>query len=317
MRTALVTLWGRWSAGSTVLREPPSPGAEPLRHALGVTGARSVHRVHGVELAVHDSAAGSPTNSTQPVLVCLHAIGHGGGDFALVEAAMAGRWRVVSFDWPAHGFSGPDPAPASAAHYTDLFAALVDSLGLERFFVLGNSIGGAVALRYAAAHPKRVRGLVLANPGGLDPGASGWLGRWFIGGLVDHFEQGVRHEARFAQWFADFYSDILVTPEAAARKAAIVAAGYESAPALVQAWRSFAEPEAFLGAWLPSIRVPALVTWATRDRWVSWSRNRQTIDRLPNKKVVFFDAGHSAFLEAPAAFAAELSSFLHGFLHGP
>ena len=76
---------------------------------------------------------------------------------------------MIAVDWPDHGNSSADPQPPSAARYEALLAGLLDDLGIDDAVLIGNSIGGAAALRYAASHPGRVRGLVLANPGGLDP----------------------------------------------------------------------------------------------------------------------------------------------------
>lgn len=278
----------------------------PLRHNLGVSPPRTLYRVHDVDLAVHDR---DPT-SENPVLVCLHAIGHGGGDFARVEEAQSPRFRVISVDWPGQGYSGDDTIAASAIRYAELLEALLDRLGVRRAVLLGNSIGGAASVRYAAAHPDRVRALILANPGGFDPRASSFFGKLFIGNFVRRFKRGAARDASFAAWFARYYEGILKAPAAAARKAAIVAAGYESAPVLAQAWDSFRQEDANLAPLLARLTMPVLVTWAKQDAIITWSGSRKSIARLENAKVVFFDAGHSAFLEQPDAFNAELASFL-------
>lgn len=274
------------------------------RLALGTRAPRQLHTIKGVELAVHDS----DPSGQRPALVCLHAIGHGGGDFSGVEDALVDRFRVITVDWPGHGFSGRDAAPANAARYAELFEALVADLGLTRFVILGNSIGGAAAMSFAAAHPEQVRALVLANPGGLDPG--GFIPRLYMEWLVRHFEAGARGDDDFEPWFRDYYDDLLVTPEAAERKRQIVAAGYETAPVLVEAWESFRRPEANLTPLIPRLTMPVLFTWAQRDGLIRWSRNRDAVGRFPNARVEHFDAGHAAFLETPAAFNAALSVFL-------
>jgi pimeloyl-ACP methyl ester carboxylesterase len=278
----------------------------PRRWALAAAEPAQLHRVLGVDLSVHDS----DPSSAKPVLVCLHAIAHGGGDFAGVEAQFAASWRIITLDWPGHGRSGPDIEPASAARYAQLFEALVTQLQLTRFVLLGNSIGGAVAIRHAAAHPEQVRALVLANPGGLDPG--GLLARFFIGTLVDHFEQGERNETRFEPWFRRYYDDILVTDAARTQRERIVAAGYEHATVLAQAWRSFAAPEANLASFIPRVTMPVLFTWAKRDGLISWGRNRAAVESFAHATVEFFEAGHAPFLETPETFQSSLARFLAG-----
>src|SRR6185436_13106650 len=117
--------------------------------------------IDGVTLA-YDDAPGP-----DPAVVCLHAIGHGASDFAGVRAHLEDRHRVLAIDWPNHGASADDATAPSVARYSAVLSGFLDRLGLDRPVLLGNSIGGAAAIRYAATHPERVRALVLENPGGL------------------------------------------------------------------------------------------------------------------------------------------------------
>lgn len=277
----------------------------PHRLALSVLEPRRIVSVDGVSIAVHDS---DPTGA-KPAIVCLHAIGHGGGDYAEFERTFRDRFRVITVDWPGHGASQQDLQPASARRYAELLLGLLDALGIEHPIFLGNSIGGAAAMALAHQHPERVRALVLCNPGGLDPG--GFFAGLFVDHLVSRFRRGVAGEARFREWFADYYSDILLGPEAEPRRVAIVAAGYESAPRLVEAWTSFARPEADLRSGLPSLRMPVFVGWAMRDGLVQWSRNHAAMTSIPGATIVRFEhSGHAPFLEEPAAFNAALTPFL-------
>jgi 4,5:9,10-diseco-3-hydroxy-5,9,17-trioxoandrosta-1(10),2-diene-4-oate hydrolase len=279
----------------------PTP---PRRLALAVAEPHRLVEVDGVALAVHDS---SP-DSALPVLLCLHAIGHGGGDFANVEAALHDSYRIIAVDWPGHGASGVDASPASALRYTTLLEGLVRVLELKLVVLLGNSIGGAVAVRFAALHPELVRAVILCNPGGMDPG--GLIARLFIGHLVAKFHEGVEGHASFKPWFDEYYRSILVTDVSVARRTLIVEAGYESAAILEQAWRSFAQPEADQRALAATLKMPVLVAWASRDGLIQWSRNREAIEAIPGVKVVQLEAGHTPFLETPAEFLAVLTPFL-------
>ena len=277
----------------------------PRRFALAVSEPRRIVVVDGVSIAIHDS---DPTGG-KPAIVCLHAIGHGGGDFAAFESAFAHRFRVITVDWPGHGASGSDTQPASARRYAALLAGLVDAMGLGRPILFGNSMGGAAALALAESQPERMRALVLCNPGGLDPG--GFFAGLFIDHLVSRFRRGVAGEARFGPWFDDYYAGILLGEEASARREANVRAGYESAPRLVEAWTSFAEPGADLRAGLPSLRVPVFVGFAMRDGLVQWSRNREALASIPGVTLVRFErSGHAPFLEESRAFNEAVAPFL-------
>ena len=116
----------------------------------------------GVRLHFRDEGSG-------PVVVLLHA------NYASLfmwepwVAALRDRYRVIRLDLPAHGLTGPEPS----GNYTlermqTLFERFVEERGLERFTVIGTSIGGTVAMRYTADHPQRIERLVLISPGSLE-----------------------------------------------------------------------------------------------------------------------------------------------------
>lgn len=81
--------------------------------------------------------------------------------------ALRDDFRVVRMDLPAFGLTGPsasgDYTIGGYVAFVDAFAA---ALGIERFALAGNSLGGLIAWRYALAHPQRVARLILVDPGG-------------------------------------------------------------------------------------------------------------------------------------------------------
>ena len=104
----------------------------------------------GVELAVEISGSG-------PGLLLVH--GHGGAkeDFADHVERLARQHTVVTFDHRGHGRSGhpTDPAAYSLARMRADTWAVADAVGLERFRVLGHSMGGMVVRRMPLEQPKR------------------------------------------------------------------------------------------------------------------------------------------------------------------
>lgn len=276
--------------------------AERTRTVLGAAPHAPRLTIDGVDLAYDDEPRPDPT------VVCLHAIGHGASDFAGVRQHLRGRHRVIALDWPGHGGSADDPTPTSAARYADVLAGVIDRVGLDRPILLGNSIGGAAAIRYAAAHPAGVRALVLENPGGLF--ALDALARTAIGAMVRLFAAGARGARWYGPAFRAYYRLVLRQPAAAAQRDRIVAAGYEMAPVLRDAWRSFAAPEADLRPLVARVTCPVLFAWATQDQFVQLGRSRAAIAQFPDARLETFRAGHAAHLEAPDAFAQALNRFL-------
>jgi len=123
----------------------------------------------GVSLAVEESGAGAP-------FLMVHGFTGAKEDFSDHVARFAEHARVVTFDHRGHGES--DHPTELTAYSLDRLAAdtlrVADALGLDRFCLLGHSMGGMVARRLVLAHPDRVEALVLMDtssgpPDGIDP----------------------------------------------------------------------------------------------------------------------------------------------------
>jgi len=123
--------------------------------------------IDGVRMHYRDEGEG-------PIVILLHANYSSLFMWEPWVAALRDRYRVIRLDLPAHGLTGPEPS----GNYTleriqQLFEKFVDEKGLERFTVVGTSIGGTVAMRYTADHPDRIEWLVLISPGSLEPRVRG------------------------------------------------------------------------------------------------------------------------------------------------
>jgi pimeloyl-ACP methyl ester carboxylesterase len=275
---------------------------EPLRAALGADGVSGqTIELDGIRIAYDDDGQG-------PVLLCLHSIAHGASDFAPLRERLRDRCRMIALDWPGHGRSGEDRVPATSARYAEIAERFVDALELRDVILLGNSIGGAVAIRLAARRPDVVRALVLADSGGLD--RVDRLVRTVTRGMAAFFAAGARGARWFPRAFAFYYRIVLPAPAAAAQRRRIVAASREMAPRLAEAWRSFSEPDADLRDAAAHVDRPVLVAWAKRDRVLQLRRSRPAIARIPGVRLELFGGGHAPFLECPDEFAATLRAFL-------
>ena len=271
------------------------------RYEIGASEAAPRLEIDGVDLAYERWGKGVP-------IVCLHAIGHGARDFEKLAALVGKETEIIALDWPGQGRSGNDREPASAWRYCDLLEKFVEALGLERFVLYGNSIGGATAILYADRHPDKVRGLVLSNPGGLAP-VDGFA-RFAIGRMVAFFQAGVDQKRWFSLAFKLYYARVLPRRTAKAQRRRIIDARFEIAKPLVEAWSSFVAPDADIRAVAARLSMPVLYAWATKDQIVPLKKSREAVDATPDHELVTFRAGHMPALETPKAFAKAFRAFL-------
>src|SRR5580692_10596411 len=150
----------------------PALGARrPVRmipHKLVVDGRR-------VRYAMSDNvgAHGPEGPGSEPIwAVNLHGYFAGGGMYWRESSNIAEAlgWRVLNPSLP--GFAGSDPLPwerVTIGEIADVVGHLLDEVGAERAVLIGHSMGGAVAVQFADAHPERVLGIIYRD-GAATPG---------------------------------------------------------------------------------------------------------------------------------------------------
>ncbi len=122
--------------------------------------SRFIH-IDGVRLHVRDEGEGPP-------MLLIHSEFSNLIDWDPWVAAFSQNFRVIRFDLPAHGLTGPDPSGDYHLERTvGLTRKLIGALKLEKPVLIGAGAGGAVAVEYAADYPDQIDSLVLLSPDGM------------------------------------------------------------------------------------------------------------------------------------------------------
>ncbi|HSZ41686.1 MAG TPA: alpha/beta fold hydrolase [Trebonia sp.] len=135
---------------------------------MALTADGTSHFGKAGDLRLHYHEAGKDTDTC---VVMLHGGGPGSSawsNFGGNIPVFAERFRTLAVDQP--GFGKSDKPPVSGSYSTfaaDALAALLTSLGIEKAHLIGNSLGGGTAVRFALNYPDRAGRLVLMGPGGL------------------------------------------------------------------------------------------------------------------------------------------------------
>lgn len=141
-----------------------------------------------------------------PALVFVHSIGTDQRIWDGVLPYLADDFRLLRYDLRGHGLSDAPPAPYSIGDHVADLAGLMRHLQIEAAIVIGISLGGLVAMGYAAAHPQHVNALVLCDTSskigtaamwneridtlrqkGMDSMTEAILGRWFSPGYINQY----------------------------------------------------------------------------------------------------------------------------------
>lgn len=137
---------------------------------MNTANPNSVPTEQGITLSHHLSLTAQIWGDADaPPLLALHGWLDNAGSFALLAPRLAERFRVIALELPGHGHSSHLPAGISY-HYVDYMSAVLnatDILGLNRYHLLGHSLGAGIASLVAAATPQRIDRLCLIE--GLGP----------------------------------------------------------------------------------------------------------------------------------------------------
>ena len=228
-------------------------------------------------------------------------------------AALRGQRRVIRFDLPGFGLTGPNAAADySDASYARFVVDLADALGLQRFVIAGNSLGGEVAWRTALLAPQRIDKLILVDAAGypLIPESIPWGFRLAYSPITAWLTQWTLPRALVASSVRNVYGDpAKVTPELVDRYFELTLRE-GNRRALAQRLQQLDRG----GASAPRIRelkVPTLILWGGRDRLIPPdSARRFAADIAGSRLVVFETLGHVPHEEDPAASVAPVRRFL-------
>jgi pimeloyl-ACP methyl ester carboxylesterase len=274
----------------------------------------------GLRFAAVETAAGTLSVLSAGVgepVVCVHGLGATKASFLPTVGALADERRVIAVDLPGFGESDkPLNAAYDAPYFAAAVTALLDSLEIESADLIGNSMGGRVALEVGLLYPERVSRMALLAP------ALAWLRdrrwRWLLRGPLPKLgliqpaprvitEPIIRSLVPGGRdgWSAAGVDEFLrsyLTPRGRV-------AFYEAARNIY-----LDEPHGQEGLWtrLAALEPETLFVWGRRDQLVPIGFRKHVERALPAARHLELDCGHVPQLEASEATHGAISRFLAG-----
>jgi 2-hydroxy-6-oxonona-2,4-dienedioate hydrolase len=263
---------------------------------------------------LHYNAAG-----TGHPVVMLHGSGPGASGWSNFKTTLVGlspEYRAIAVDMPGWGKS--DTAPADDRDHVEALVLFLDELGIDRAAVIGNSMGGATALRFAVEHPDRISHLIpMGAPGpgpnlfvGGDPRGSEGM-RVLLAAYRDPSPANFKALVSVMAFDPRFASDALAeersksalaNPEHLTNFLDAIAAGTPAGPAsaMINAQQQ-----------LTQVQTPTLVVHGRNDRTLPYENALRLVAHIPNSRLLLLNqCGHWAQLEHAGEFNRAVASFI-------
>ena len=254
-----------------------------------------------------------------PPLVLLHGVGTSALEWNRVMPDLARGSSVYAPDLlqPGRGDGSEGYGPASLAEFV---ADFMDAVGVERASVVGNSLGGLVALRFALSRPERVDVLGLSDSGGLGQDVTPALASTTVPGLGEAAASWAKTPVGAAQRSLGRAALLFALPTSAPRDWLAEQYRLGLSPGFMEtALISLRgnvnplgqHPSEILLDELPRLQMPTLVIWGASDRVVPPSHAHDAVSRLQHGSLeILPGCGHLPHVECPERFAEVLGHFL-------
>lgn len=312
----LLTVVAILAAGWLALRRPDIPH-DALEAAYSVQGSQFLTLNSGAKVHVVDEGPdGAPT------LLMIHGFSASLHTWEAWASLLSDEYRVVRIDLPGHGLTRGVPLEnITMDGFVALVDELADTMALEDMVVIGSSMGGHVAWRYALEHPGDVDGLVLVA-------AAGWpemegdnpplIFSLMENAMVRKLIRDLDMSSMIRSGLKDSVADPALVTDAMVERYTALSRAPGNRDALLQLMarsddRALATPEM-----MARIGAPTLVMHGEKDGLIPVSAGRRFAETIPDADlVVYDDLGHLPQEEAPARSVADLRAFLETRLGAP
>ena len=232
-----------------------------------------------------------------PAVILLHGLGGTKEHWDANFAALASKYHVFALDQLGFGHSDKPLLDYTIATWVDFLQGFMQSQNIPKATVVGNSMGGWIALDFAAAHPEMVDKLVLVD----------------ASGLAGKIPVDLLNPSSIAAWrtlLASVFYDKKIVTDDVAKRAFTDRLRNNDGYTIERTLAGFARPQ-FEDKKLKAIHAPTLVVWGRNDALVSVEDAKKFGRGIPGARVVIIDqCGHVPQIEKPEEFNRALLEFL-------
>ncbi len=291
---------------------PPTPAAdapwlslEQLRAKYADPKGRTA-MIGGVEVYYKDEGKGAP-------ILLIHGSVSSLKTYDGLAARLSQHYRVIRYDIPPQGLSGPVSNEALAAlKPTDIAEQLLAKLGIVKVTVVGVSSGGTMGVQIAAKRPDLVQRLIISNaPADLVRPDNRTLTPQLQAALADYKKRGYQSQA-YWDAFLDFYAGNPARYDSAYHRQ-IYDMNRRAPRANLLGLVAVVEDHAKAVAAMNAVKAPVLLIWGGADPLLPYAAMDALAGYLTNaavSKIRLDDVGHYPPVEVPERYARLVAAYI-------
>lgn len=268
----------------------------------------------GIQLHYRDEGR-TDGSKDKPVLILLHGIMASLHTWDGWVESLQSDFRIIRMDIPGFGLTGPyADGIYNVERSVDMLDQLTDKLGIESFFLAGNSMGGYISWNFAIAHPEKVDRLILLDAAGYPFEPPLMLQLLHTPVLKD----GIAFiTPRFivTQTLNEVYGDASkVTDEAIDRYHQLMLRE-GNREAVVDVFASIAHLDS---SKIKQLQLPTLIQWGEADAWIPLANAEKFVADIKEAKIITYSGvGHIPMEEIPVQSANDAKEFLLYLIEEP
>jgi len=261
----------------------------------------------GMEVHLRDE--GVKTDSLPIIL--LHGMSSSLNTWDQVVVDLKKTRRVISLDLPGFALTGPNPSNTyTFPYYNEFINALTAKLGIKRFVLAGNSLGGAISWNYVLANPNRVANLILIDAAGYPKkGESGSMGFTIASTpVINNLLLYVTPKMLVRASLQTIYADQKLVTDAQVERFHDIAIREGCREAALTIFKG-----SFKGDFkqIAQIKTPTLILWGDQDHVIDVANAQLFAKDIAGSKVeIYKNIGHVPMEEAPAQVAKSILNFV-------
>ena len=269
----------------------------------------------GINLHYRDEGLSTVDNPDAPVLFLLHGIMASLHTWDGWVEELKDDFRIIRIDIPGFGLTGPyADGIYNIERSVDMLDQLSNKLGIESFFLAGNSMGGYISWNFAVSHPEKVDRLILLDSAGYAFEKPMLLGLLSTPVLKESLAF-VTPKFIVTQTLNEVYGDASrVTDEAVERyHQLMLREGNRTAVVSVLASISNID-----NSRIKQIKIPTLILWGENDAWIPLEHAQNFADEIGGAKLITYPGiGHIPMEEIPQQTAQDAKEFLFYVIEAP